>query len=95
MRHNKVQSTTSAQGAENSRRCDNLQPIVNTFAAMPVAPKRFLTEQALRLMLEGYGEISKDSGPGSSLCLFNSQLLFICFIFFLLIAQMFEGNCLV
>lgn len=95
MRHNKVQSTRGAQWAKTSRRCDNLQPIMNTSAAMPVAPKRFLTEQALRLMLEGYGEVSKDSGPVSSLCLFNSQLLFICFIFFLLIAQMFEGNCLV
>lgn len=58
-----MQSTRSAQWAENGRCRVNLQPIVIPVAAMLVVLKRFLTGQALWLMLQGYGKISRDSGP--------------------------------
>lgn len=77
MSHNKMQSPRSTQWAGNSSCWVNLQPIVIPFAAMLVAPKRFLSGRALQLMLQGYGEICRDSGPWISLCLFNSWLLFI------------------
>lgn len=97
MSHNKMQSPRSTQWAGNSSCWVNLQPIVIPFAAMLVAPKRFLSGRALQLMLQGYGEICRDSGPWISLCLFNSWLLFIHLLgyFFFLIMQMLEEKYLV
>lgn len=66
------------------------------FAAMLVAPTRFLSGQASQLILQGCGEISRDSGPGISLCLFNIKIATYLFVgFFFLIMQIFEEKYLV
>lgn len=70
-----------AQRARSGRHRANLQLRVVPSAAPPVAPRRLSVGWALRLMLERYGEISGDGELWSSLCLFNSWLLFDYFFF--------------